>query len=118
MLPSDEIWLCDLDSGTWYVGKNAVCVSVTLTLRMFVSSFYVIVTNWFWCDREWRRIAGEAPPVGFCGSYVNGKLYVFAGSDPVGYASEVTFDTRAAQQHSPSQGISQIFYVTPPFPSS
>ncbi|XP_040032597.2 kelch domain-containing protein 1 [Gasterosteus aculeatus] len=55
MLPSDEIWLCDLDSGTW----------------------------------EWRRIAGEAPPVGFCGSYVNGKLYVFAGSDPVGYASEM-----------------------------
>ncbi|KAL6094560.1 uncharacterized protein ACO6RY_15940 [Pungitius sinensis] len=55
MVPSDEIWLCDLDSGTW----------------------------------EWKKITGEPPPVGFCGSPVKGKLYVFAGSDPVGYTNEM-----------------------------
>ncbi|KAL7372910.1 hypothetical protein ABVT39_023941 [Epinephelus coioides] len=57
MLPSDEIWLCDLDSGTW----------------------------------ERREITGDKPSdlSGFCGSYVNGTLYIFAGCDPVGYTNQM-----------------------------
>ncbi|XP_068439728.1 kelch domain-containing protein 1-like isoform X1 [Clinocottus analis] len=55
MLPTDELWLCDLDSGAW----------------------------------EWRKISGDAPPAGFCGARVNGELYVFAGCEPEGYASEM-----------------------------
>ncbi|XP_061562741.1 kelch domain-containing protein 1-like isoform X1 [Phycodurus eques] len=57
VLPSDEIWLCDLDSGTW----------------------------------QRREMAGETPPllVGFCGSYVNGSLYVFAGYDGQTYSNQL-----------------------------
>lgn len=57
MVPSDEIWLCDLDSGTW----------------------------------EQREITGDKPPdlSGFCGSYVNGTLYIFAGCDSVGYTNQM-----------------------------
>ncbi|KAF1373607.1 hypothetical protein PFLUV_G00240660 [Perca fluviatilis] len=57
MLPSDEIWLCDLDSGTW----------------------------------ERREITGDKPPdlSGFCGSYVNGTLYIFAGCDPVAHTNQM-----------------------------
>ncbi|KAK7919348.1 hypothetical protein WMY93_010632 [Mugilogobius chulae] len=48
VLPSDEIWLFDLYSGTW----------------------------------EQRELTGDVPPDlnGFCGSYLNGTLYIFAGS--------------------------------------
>ncbi|XP_070708381.1 kelch domain-containing protein 1-like [Pempheris klunzingeri] len=57
MLPSDEIWLCDLDSGMW----------------------------------ERREITGDKPPdlSGFCGSHVNGTLYIFAGCDPLGYTNQM-----------------------------
>ncbi|XP_042363845.1 kelch domain-containing protein 1-like isoform X2 [Plectropomus leopardus] len=57
MLPSDEIWLCDLDSGTW----------------------------------ERREITGDKPPdlSGFCGSYVNGALYIFAGCSLTGYTNQM-----------------------------
>lgn len=57
MLPSDEIWLCDLDSGTW----------------------------------ERREITGDKPPdlSDFCGSYVNGTLYIFAGCDSLGYTNKM-----------------------------
>ncbi|KAA8581300.1 hypothetical protein FQN60_002881 [Etheostoma spectabile] len=57
MLPSDEIWLCDLDSGTW----------------------------------ERREITGDKPPdlSGFCGSHLNGTLYIFAGCDPVGHTNQM-----------------------------
>ncbi|XP_051928623.1 kelch domain-containing protein 1-like [Hippocampus zosterae] len=56
-LPSDEIWLCDLDSGKW----------------------------------QRREMGGETPPllVGFCGSYVNGSLYVFAGYDGQTYSNQM-----------------------------
>ncbi|XP_029934176.1 kelch domain-containing protein 1-like [Myripristis murdjan] len=55
--PSDEIWLFDLDCGTW----------------------------------ERREITGDIPPElsGFCGSYVNGTLYIFAGCDPYGYTNHM-----------------------------
>ncbi|KAM3838093.1 kelch domain-containing protein 1-like [Diretmus argenteus] len=55
VLPGEELWLCDLDSGTW----------------------------------ERREISGESPPElsGFCGSYLNGTLYIFAGCDPIGYTN-------------------------------
>ncbi|KAM9837795.1 kelch domain-containing protein 1-like [Aulostomus maculatus] len=57
VLPSDELWLCDLDSGSW----------------------------------ERREIAGEVLPdlSGFCGSYVNGRLYIFGGCDPQGYTNQM-----------------------------
>ncbi|XP_076616563.1 kelch domain-containing protein 1-like [Chaetodon auriga] len=57
MLPSDEIWLCDLDSGTW----------------------------------ERREITGDKPPdlSDFCGSHVNGTLYIFAGCDSLGYTNKM-----------------------------
>uniref|UniRef100_A0A8D3CLK0 Kelch domain-containing protein 1 n=2 Tax=Scophthalmus maximus TaxID=52904 RepID=A0A8D3CLK0_SCOMX len=58
MLPGDEIWLCDLDSGTW----------------------------------ERREITGDDVPrdlAGFCGSHVNGTLYIFAGCDTVGYTNQM-----------------------------
>ncbi|XP_054609066.1 kelch domain-containing protein 1-like [Dunckerocampus dactyliophorus] len=57
VLPSDEIWICDLDSGMW----------------------------------ERREMSGEVPRdlMGFCGSYVNGSLYVFAGCDQQGYSNKM-----------------------------
>ncbi|XP_057682091.1 kelch domain-containing protein 1-like [Corythoichthys intestinalis] len=57
MLPSDEIWLCDLDNGVW----------------------------------QRREMVGEPPPllIGFCGSYVNGSLYVFAGYDGQTYSNQM-----------------------------
>ncbi|XP_076008378.1 kelch domain-containing protein 1-like [Genypterus blacodes] len=57
LLPSNEIWLCDLDSGMW----------------------------------ERREISGDVVPelTGFCGSYVNGTLYIFAGCDSVGYTNDM-----------------------------
>ncbi|KAK2884522.1 kelch domain-containing protein 1-like isoform X2 [Channa argus] len=57
MLPGDEIWLCDLDSGTW----------------------------------EHREITGDIPPdlSGFCGSFVNGTLYIFGGCEPSGYTNQM-----------------------------
>ncbi|XP_063749465.1 kelch domain-containing protein 1-like isoform X2 [Eleginops maclovinus] len=57
VLPSDEIWLCDLDSGMW----------------------------------EMRDMNGDRPPdlSGFCGSYLNGTFYIFAGCDPVGYTNQM-----------------------------
>ncbi|KAK2820662.1 hypothetical protein Q5P01_023621 [Channa striata] len=57
MLPGDEIWLCDLDSGTW----------------------------------QHRKITGDIPPdlSGFCGSYVNGSLYIFGGCEPSGYTNQM-----------------------------
>nr|XP_057934213.1 kelch domain-containing protein 1-like isoform X2 [Doryrhamphus excisus] len=57
VLPSDEIWICDLDSGIW----------------------------------ERREMSGEVPCdlMGFCGSYVNGSLYVFAGCDQQGYSNKM-----------------------------
>uniref|UniRef100_A0A8C3G0I5 Kelch domain-containing protein 1-like n=2 Tax=Cyclopterus lumpus TaxID=8103 RepID=A0A8C3G0I5_CYCLU len=65
LLPTDEIWLFDLDSGSW----------------------------------ERREISGDAPPAGFCGSHVNGALYVLAGCEPVGYANEM-FSVDLAEQRS------------------
>ncbi|XP_071401832.1 kelch domain-containing protein 1-like [Centroberyx affinis] len=57
VLPSDEIWLCDLNSGAW----------------------------------ERREITGDLPSQlsGFCGSYVNNTLYIFAGCDPTGYTNDL-----------------------------
>ncbi|XP_061666731.1 kelch domain-containing protein 1-like isoform X1 [Syngnathoides biaculeatus] len=57
VLPSDEIWLCDLHSGTW----------------------------------QRRQMEGETPPLlmGFCGSYVGGSLYVFAGYDGQTYSNQL-----------------------------
>ncbi|XP_077406107.1 kelch domain-containing protein 1-like [Vanacampus margaritifer] len=57
ILPSDEIWLCDLDSGTW----------------------------------QRREMGGETPPLllGFCGSYVNGSFYVFAGYNGLTYSNQM-----------------------------
>lgn len=57
VLPSDEIWLCDLYSRTW----------------------------------EKRELTGDVPPdlTGFCGSYLNGTLYVFAGCAGEGYTNEM-----------------------------
>lgn len=56
-LPSDEIWLCDLDSGTW----------------------------------ERREMTGDTLPdlSGFCASYVNGTLYIFAGCDSQNYTNQM-----------------------------
>ncbi|XP_028990468.1 kelch domain-containing protein 1-like [Betta splendens] len=57
MLPGDEIWLCDLDSGTW----------------------------------EQRSITGDIPSdlSGFCGSLLNGMLYIFGGCDPSSYSNQM-----------------------------
>ncbi|XP_061120771.1 kelch domain-containing protein 1-like [Syngnathus typhle] len=65
MLPSDEIWLCDLDSGTW----------------------------------QRREMGGETPPplMGFCGSYINGSLYIFAGYDGQTYSNQM-FSVDLTQQ--------------------
>ncbi|KAG7277566.1 hypothetical protein CRUP_013884 [Coryphaenoides rupestris] len=57
VLPSDEIWECDLDSEEWV-------------------------------------IKGDAPSelMGFCGSFLNGSLYIFGGCDPVGHSNQVRLD--------------------------
>lgn len=57
MLPSSEIWLCDLDSGKW----------------------------------ECKEITGENPTglYGFCGSNVNGTLYIFGGCNSDGYSNQM-----------------------------
>lgn len=57
VLPSDEIWMCDLSSGSWQL----------------------------------KEISGDKPPdlSGFCGSFVNGKLYIFAGCDSSGYTNQM-----------------------------
>lgn len=67
------------------------CLSLHVTCvcsaRCFLSLMCV-----FLCDRERREIAGDKPPdlSGFCGSYVNGKLYIFAGCDQAGYTNQVS----------------------------
>lgn len=50
----------------------------------------------FLCDRERREITGDKPPdlSGFCGSHVNGTLYIFAGCDPAGYTNQVSLRGR------------------------
>uniref|UniRef100_A0A3B4AMN3 Kelch domain containing 1 n=1 Tax=Periophthalmus magnuspinnatus TaxID=409849 RepID=A0A3B4AMN3_9GOBI len=42
-------------------------------------------------DREQRELTGDVPPDlnGFCGSYLNGTLYIFAGSDGGGYTNDM-----------------------------
>ncbi|XP_037547154.1 kelch domain-containing protein 1 [Nematolebias whitei] len=56
-LPSDEIWLCDLDSGAW----------------------------------QRKEMTGDVPSalLGFCGSNVNDRLYVFGGCDSAGYSNQM-----------------------------
>nr|CBN81669.1 Kelch domain-containing protein 1 [Dicentrarchus labrax] len=80
MLPSDEIWLCDLDSGTW----------------------------------EWREITGDKPPdlSGFCGSHVNGALYIFAGCDSLGYTNQM-FSVDLTEQHYSWQRVTDTVGTTP-----
>ncbi|XP_060884497.1 kelch domain-containing protein 1-like isoform X1 [Labrus mixtus] len=66
MLPSDEIWLCNLNSGAW----------------------------------ERREITGDKPSnlSGFCGSHLNGILYIFGGCDPNGYTNQMYTLNLAEQQ--------------------
>jgi len=44
--------------------------------------------------RVCRVIKGDAPSelMGFCGSFLNGSLYIFGGCDPVGHSNQVMRD--------------------------
>eukprot|EP00064_Thunnus_orientalis_P010872 superscaffoldBa00001514_g10901 len=80
MLPSDEIWLCDLDSGTW----------------------------------ERQEITGDIPPdlSGFCGSHVNGTLFIFAGCGPLGWTNQM-FSLDLTQQHCSWKKVTDTKGTTP-----
>ncbi|KAM7370580.1 hypothetical protein PAMP_010112 [Pampus punctatissimus] len=80
MLPSNEICLCDLDSGMW----------------------------------ERREITGDIPPdlSGFCGSYLNGTLFIFAGCDPVGYTNQM-FSVDLTEQHCSWKKVTDTKGTTP-----
>lgn len=62
--------------------STCVCVFLQLGVSLCV----------FVCDREQRKMTGDMPPdlFGFCGSNVNGTLYIFAGSNPTEYSNEVS----------------------------
>lgn len=83
------------------VGCKKFPLKPNLTLSMFESTFTCVCVFLqlgvslcvFVCDREQRKMTGDMPPdlIGFCGSNVNGTLYIFAGCSSTEFSNEVSW---------------------------
>lgn len=91
-----KLWQAGLDIAA--LSNLCVCVwnqskppQVNMLLHLTLFSFLHYV--WY---RERREITGDVVPElsGFCGSYVNGTLYIFAGCNSFGYTNDVGFRER------------------------